>query len=244
MLELPRTFPRLPRDWDGLRILASDTFRKRVAQAAEGRYRRSGMQRGLPSRCATNISCGEEVSWWIADEIHYTIVSFRLLDLVGNSPALPLMDSVLLRNVMVFFETDKEPRVLSHVSPWFTPRRRVLVPGRRGDDAPAGRRVCPHPTRTCQLLSTAPAFARRQVGVTRVHAARRISQARIETSSLGPEQPTTSAPPAAAPPPDSLMATPRLAVSNSTIRALPNWLSSPSMASGTPSEYRNTRSPG
>ena len=171
------------------------------------------------------------------------MVSFRLLNLIGDWPALPPMDIVLLRNVMVYFETDMKRRVLSRVRGQLCNDGYLFLGGVETtlllDDAfvriQHGR---------VSYYQLAPAFTRRQVGVTRIHAARCISQARIETSSLGPERPHHVCTACSSAPTDSLMATPRLAVSNSTIRALPNSLSSPSMASGTPSEYRNTRSPG
>ncbi len=164
----PRAFPRATAIGMS-RILASDISYNALAQAAEGRYGEVEIQRGLPPALRDKYFLRRGGYWWIADEIR-SMVSFRLLNLIGDWPPLPQMDIVLLRNVMVYFETETKRRVLSRVRGQLR-NGRVLVPGRRGNDAPAGRRVCPHPTRTCQLLSTAPAFTRRQVGVTRIHAA-------------------------------------------------------------------------
>ena len=52
--------------------------------------------------------------WWIADEVR-AMVSFRLLNLVGDWPPLPQMDVILLRNVMVYFETETKRRILRRI---------------------------------------------------------------------------------------------------------------------------------
>ena len=101
------------RDWD-VRILASDISYNALAQAAEGRYGEVEIQRGLPPALRDKYFQRRGGYWWIADEIR-SMVSFRLLNLIGDWPALPPMDIVLLRNVMVYFETAMKRRVLSRV---------------------------------------------------------------------------------------------------------------------------------
>ena len=97
-----------------MRILASDISYNALAQAAEGRYGEVEIQRGLPSALRDKYFLRRGGYWWIADEIR-SMVSFRLLNLIGDWPSLPPMDIVLLRNVMVYFETDMKRRVLSRV---------------------------------------------------------------------------------------------------------------------------------
>lgn len=110
---LVREHFRAYRDWD-VHILASDISYNALAQAAEGRYGEVEIQRGLPSALRDKYFLRRGGYWWIADEIR-SMVSFRLLNLIGDWPALPPMDIVLLRNVMVYFETDMKHRVLSRV---------------------------------------------------------------------------------------------------------------------------------
>jgi chemotaxis protein methyltransferase CheR len=104
---------RAHRDWD-VRILASDISYNALAQAEEGRYGDVEIQRGLPPALRDKYFQRRGGYWWIVDEIR-SMVSFQLLNLIGDWPALPPMDIVLLRNVMVYFETETKRRVLSRV---------------------------------------------------------------------------------------------------------------------------------
>ena len=65
------------------------------------------------------------------------MVSFRLVNLIGDWPPLPQMDIVLLRNVMVYFETETKRQVLARVARSAL-HGRIPVPGRGGNHAAAG----------------------------------------------------------------------------------------------------------
>jgi chemotaxis protein methyltransferase CheR len=101
------------RDWD-IRILASDISHSALAQATDGRYGEVEIRRGLPPALRDKYFRRTGTTWWIADEIR-SMVSFRLVNLIGDWPPLPRMDIVLLRNVMVYFETETKRQVLARV---------------------------------------------------------------------------------------------------------------------------------
>jgi chemotaxis protein methyltransferase CheR len=101
------------RDWD-IRILASDISHSALAQATDGRYGEVEIRRGLPPALRDKYFRRAGATWWIADEIR-SMVSFRLVNLIGDWPPLPRMDIVLLRNVMVYFETETKRQVLARV---------------------------------------------------------------------------------------------------------------------------------
>ena len=110
---LVREHFRVQRDWD-VRILASDISSSALAQASEGRYGEVEIQRGLPPALRDKYFQRRGNYWWISDDVR-SMVSFRLLNLIGDWPPLPQMDIIFLRNVMVYFETEMKRHVLGRV---------------------------------------------------------------------------------------------------------------------------------
>ncbi|MHB8972539.1 MAG: CheR family methyltransferase [Pirellulaceae bacterium] len=104
---------RALRDWD-IRILASDISATALARAVAGQYGEVEIRRGLPPALRDKYFRCLGTTWWIADEIR-EMVTFRQINLIGDWPPLPKMDIVLLRNVMVYFETETKRRILSRV---------------------------------------------------------------------------------------------------------------------------------
>jgi chemotaxis protein methyltransferase CheR len=101
------------RDWD-IRILASDISQRALAQATTGCYGDVEIQRGLSPDLRDRFFVREDGGWRVCEEIR-RMVQFFPLNLVTDWPPLPLMDIVLLRNVMVYFAADTKRLLLSRV---------------------------------------------------------------------------------------------------------------------------------
>lgn len=112
-------FPDLGR-WN-VRIVASDASQAMLDRARAGVYSKIELNRGLPAR--------QLVRWFdqtgnegrLREDIR-RMVEFREVNLLGPWPALPPMDIVLMRNVLIYFELDTRKSILSALT-------RLLRPG-------------------------------------------------------------------------------------------------------------------
>jgi chemotaxis protein methyltransferase CheR len=102
-------------------ILATDISQEVLDQARSGRYSQFAVNRGLPARFLAQHfrRCGLE---WELDAELRRCVTFKLLNLAQPFPAIPPMDLVLMRNVLIYFDPATKRDVLRRV-------RRVLAPG-------------------------------------------------------------------------------------------------------------------
>lgn len=117
-MTLKDQFPALE-SWN-VRILASDLSQSVLQQARAGRYTQVEVNRGLPTAVLLRhfTQCGPY--WQIKDEIR-RMVQFGSVNLAGAWPALPPLDIVFLRNVMIYFDVATKRSILANV-------RRVLRP--------------------------------------------------------------------------------------------------------------------
>ncbi len=97
-----------------VRILASDLSVAMLARARAGRFRQVEVNRGLPA--ALLVRHFERIGneWQIRDSIR-TMVEFSHLNLARPWPALPAMDLLLLRNVLLYFSSDVRKTILQNV---------------------------------------------------------------------------------------------------------------------------------
>lgn len=116
MLLLER-FPGAP----DAQILATDLNREVLEKARTGRYTQLEVNRGLPARSLVTWFDRHGLEWEVKERVR-RMVSFRRLNLAERLPALPAMDLVLLRNVLIYFDAPTKTRVLREVA-------RVLRPG-------------------------------------------------------------------------------------------------------------------
>jgi chemotaxis protein methyltransferase CheR len=95
-------------------ILGTDVAASVVEQATAGRYDRLGVGRGLtPQQRATYFQ--ETPDGWQVGPALQRPVGFRTLNLARPFPALPAMDLVLLRNVLIYFDAATRSDVLRRV---------------------------------------------------------------------------------------------------------------------------------
>ena len=101
-------------------LYASDLSDEMLARARAARYSQLEVNRGLPARCLVKYFHKEGLDWQLADALRST-VEFQQINLIGTWPALPRMDVIFLRNVMIYFDEGVRRAVLLNV-------RRLLRP--------------------------------------------------------------------------------------------------------------------
>lgn len=111
-LLLAEHFPQLT-DWS-VEILATDYSVPALAQAREGSYSQMEVNRGLPAALLARHFTREGLRWRVQPGLREGI-SFMRLNLMGSWPSLPPFDIVLLRNVLIYFDTPGRQEVLSRV---------------------------------------------------------------------------------------------------------------------------------
>jgi chemotaxis protein methyltransferase CheR len=97
-----------------VRILATDLSEAMLARARAGRFRQVEVNRGLPA--ALLVRHFERIGneWQIQDPVR-EMVEFSHLNLARPWPALPAMDLLLLRNVLLYFSSDVRKTILQNV---------------------------------------------------------------------------------------------------------------------------------
>lgn len=105
-------FPELL-NWH-VNILASDISDLALKQARQGCYRQLEVNRGLPASMLVKYFRKQATQWQISEEIRRR-VEFRVINLVAEWPALPPMDLVMLRNVLIYFDLETKKTILGKV---------------------------------------------------------------------------------------------------------------------------------
>jgi chemotaxis protein methyltransferase CheR len=123
---LSEHFPQLAQ-WN-VRILASDLSREMLARAGVGRYSELEISRGLPPLLRDRYFEPAGHEWVIKSELQRR-VEFRWLNLIDNWPALPPMDVILLRNVLVYFDVPAKKQILQRIRGLLRPDGCLLLGG-------------------------------------------------------------------------------------------------------------------
>lgn len=116
---LTEWFPQLSA-WN-LRILASDVSRSMLERSRAGLYSQTEVNRGLPAPLLVKYFAQQGTSWQISDRIR-RMVRFFHHNLARDAPAVPPVDILIMRNVLIYFDVDTKRMVLDRV-------RRHLRPG-------------------------------------------------------------------------------------------------------------------
>src|SRR5206468_857996 len=72
------------------------------------------VNRGLPAQLLVKYFHKRNGTWLVKEEIR-RMVDFRQINLLEPWPALPVMDVILLRNVLIYFDVDSRKNVLAKV---------------------------------------------------------------------------------------------------------------------------------
>jgi chemotaxis protein methyltransferase CheR len=111
-------FPSLA-SWK-VRILATDLSSEILSRAREGRYSQLEVNRGLPASFLVKYFHKEGCNWQLREDIR-RMVEFQMTNLASAWPALPPMDIIMMRNVLIYFGMDTKKEILAKV-------RRALKP--------------------------------------------------------------------------------------------------------------------
>ncbi len=121
---LDEQFPELA-SWS-VSILATDLSGTIVEQARNGRFGQIEMNRGLPAHLHVKYFHRDGSHWQIDDSIRNR-VRFKTLNLVNDWPILPVMDIVLLRNVMIYFDQQTRQDILKRLRSVLRPNGFLLL---------------------------------------------------------------------------------------------------------------------
>jgi chemotaxis protein methyltransferase CheR len=125
-LLLREHFPEL-QGWT-IRLLASDLSSDALKRARLGWYSALEVGRGVPpemlARCFRPVDDG----WQVIDEVR-RMVEFLPLNLIESWPVLPLLDLVLLRNVLIYFDLATKQQVLTRVRAVLRPDGYLMLGG-------------------------------------------------------------------------------------------------------------------
>ncbi len=105
-------FPSLL-DWS-LQMVGTDISSVMLAKAMKGRYTELEINRGLPAAALIKNFEQHGLEWQIKLELR-AMVEFSQMNLAGSWRALPKMDIIFLRNVLVYFDVEKKREILAKV---------------------------------------------------------------------------------------------------------------------------------
>lgn len=103
------SFPELS-TWD-FRIYASDVSQGMLDRCKTGTYSQNEVNRGLPAKMLVRFFRQQGHLWRINDDIR-SMVTFFQHNLARDAAALPPVDILMMRNVLIYFDVDTKRRVL------------------------------------------------------------------------------------------------------------------------------------
>lgn len=114
----PYSIAMLAKEFFGLhpgwstRIIATDLSRDILARAKQARYSQLEVNRGLPATYMVKYFKKEGMEWQLNQEIR-NMVEFREMNLTAPWPAMPTIDIIFLRNVLIYFDVEMKKSILA-----------------------------------------------------------------------------------------------------------------------------------
>lgn len=105
-----------------LRIVATDLAPNMVERTKSGRFSQLEVNRGLPVKLLMR-HFQQEGTEWLATRQLRQMMDVRVMNLIGQWPAMPKCDIVFLRNVLIYFNPETKRQILERI------RGHVLRPG-------------------------------------------------------------------------------------------------------------------
>lgn len=96
------------------RLMASDISEEVMAKARSGRYSQLEVSRGLPAAYLVKYFHHRGHEWEMGKEIRRKVEYFAI-NLTKPWPALPRMDIILMRNVLIYFDLDTKKRIFANL---------------------------------------------------------------------------------------------------------------------------------
>jgi chemotaxis protein methyltransferase CheR len=98
-----------------LKVIASDLSLRMLEKAKRGIYSQLEVNRGLPAAYLVKYFEKVGLEWEIHENFRKSI-EFLSVNLGSSWPALPVMDLILMRNVMIYFDVKTKKRVLNQAA--------------------------------------------------------------------------------------------------------------------------------
>lgn len=98
-----------------LDLIATDLSAEVLDRARAARYSQIEVNRGLPAALLIKHFRQSGGSWELNGDIR-RMVEFRELNLIRPWPALPMMDLIFLRNVMIYFDVETKKAILGRMA--------------------------------------------------------------------------------------------------------------------------------
>jgi chemotaxis protein methyltransferase CheR len=117
---LQEHFPDYINKWP-VRIVASDVAREVLDRARAGTYSQLEINRGLPVQLLVKYFRQSGKEWQINESIR-KMVEFRELNLAQVWEAMPSVDIVMLRNVLIYFNVETKKDILRKVRQLLRPK--------------------------------------------------------------------------------------------------------------------------
>lgn len=122
---LEEKFPQLRAGWQ-VELVGTDLNTEMVRRATEGLYSNLEVNRGMPANLLVRYF-HKEGAHWRAKEAIRDRSRFTKLNLVGTWPPMPSFDVVLLRNVLIYFDTKVKKEVLCRAVKQMAPGSYMLL---------------------------------------------------------------------------------------------------------------------
>lgn len=126
VMMLFRHFPMLA-GWN-IQLLASDISAQMLTRARRGLYSDLEISRGVPAEMRDRYFQKHANGWQLRDELRQ-MVEFRQINLSGPWPELGSVDLLLLRNVLIYFDTPSRRHILSRVRQVLHPNGYLVLGG-------------------------------------------------------------------------------------------------------------------
>jgi chemotaxis protein methyltransferase CheR len=120
-IAIAEKFPELVMN-SRLRIVATDLAPNMVERTKAGRFSQLEVNRGLPVKLLMR-HFQQDGTEWVASRQIRQMMDVRIMNLIGQWPAMPKCDIVFLRNVLIYFNPETKRQILERI------RGEVLRPG-------------------------------------------------------------------------------------------------------------------
>jgi chemotaxis protein methyltransferase CheR len=109
-------------------FLSSDISRAMLDRARSGIYNQTEVNRGLPAALLLKYFDQQGAEWQLNADVR-RMVEFQQINLAGPWPALPSMDLILMRNVMIYFGVETKKTILDKITRVLRPDGLLLLGG-------------------------------------------------------------------------------------------------------------------
>lgn len=111
-----------------MRLIASDFYGKILARARNGRYNQLEVNQGLGETLRNKYFEEQNNDWLLKEDIRW-MVEFHQLNSIQSWSLLPSMDSIFMRNVLIYFDTQTGKAILGKVRQLLKPDGYLFLGG-------------------------------------------------------------------------------------------------------------------